>query len=234
MALSAKVRRKIESLTNKHWKGHVRDTSFREMTSGKEAGHRIADYVDDRTCALLKVNLDTRYEGDGKGNIRKRSMGDIWIHSQEMYNPINVKSGLQNMNGQPNVVSMQKLLDYLLKRWIDSYYLLIIKFDLSTNITHKFYFIDLLDWLDYITYDAGPGQIMLREQNLYEAIDSGAAPERRTVFEKVEMLFDLFERQLENLYRNRRDRLERQRNLSLTFQESPFIVDQSQMRFVVL
>lgn len=159
-------------------------------------------------------------------------MGDIWIHSHEVYNPINVKSGLQNMNGQPNVVSMQKLLDYLLKRWIDSYYLLIIKFDLSNNITHKLYFVDLLDWLDYITYDAGPGQIMLREQNLYDAIDSDTVPEKRTVFEKVEVLFDLFERQLENLYRNRRDRLERQRNLSLTFQESEFKVDQSQMRFV--
>ena len=38
----------------------------------------MADYVDDRTCSLLKVNLDTRYEGNRKGEVRKRSMGDIW------------------------------------------------------------------------------------------------------------------------------------------------------------
>ena len=126
MPLLPEVQRRIENLTNAHWKEHVGDAGFAELIAGKEPGHRIADYVDDRTCALLKVNLDTRYEGDGKGSHRKRSMGDIWVHSNGMYNPINIKSGLQNMKGQPNVVSMQKLLDYILKRWIDSYYLLII------------------------------------------------------------------------------------------------------------
>lgn len=139
------------------------------------------------------------------------------------------------MNGQPNVVSMQKLLDYIiLKRWIDSYYLLIIKFDLSStnDITHKLYFIDLLDWLDFITYDAGPGQIMLREQALYDRIDSNGLPANRTIFEKVEVLFDLFERQLNSLFSNRKDRLNRQRDLSLQFQRSKFVVDQSRMMFV--
>ncbi len=233
MALSPDAQRTIETLTNTHWTEHVHDIGFRELARGKETGHRIADYVDDRTCSLLKVNLDTRYEGDAKGCIRKRSMGDIWTHSSGIYNPINVKSGLQNMSGQPNVVSMQKLLDYILKRWIDSYYLLIIKFDLSTNnIAHKLYFIDLLDWLDFITYDAGPGQIMLREQELYDQLDSNSTPESRTIFEKVEVLFDLFERQLKNLVANRIRRLDRQRGLSRQFQESHFVVDQSQMTFV--
>ena len=90
-----------------------------------------------------------------KGNVRKRSMGDIWVHSQGIFNPINVKSGLQGMNGQPNLVSMQKLLDYILKRWIDSYYLLIIKFDVSAQPTHKAYLVDVLDWTEFIAYDAG-------------------------------------------------------------------------------
>ena len=169
MALEANFQSRIISLTNAHWSEHVHDVGFAELTEGKETGHRIADYVDDRTCALLKVNLDTRYEGDQRGRIsRKRSMGDIWVRSQGIYNPINVKAGLQNMRGQPNVVSMQKLLDYILNRWIDSYYLLIVKFDISAGMSHKSYFIDMLDWLDFITYDAGPGQIMLREQDLYD------------------------------------------------------------------
>ena len=193
MAISVETQSRIIDLTNAHWADHVRDESFAELISGKEPGHRMADYVDDRTCALLKINLDTRYEGNGRGVIRKRSMGDIWIRSQGIYNPINVKSGLQAMKGQPNVVSMQKLLDYILKRWIDSYYLLIIKFDLSANITHKSYLIDLLDWTEFITYDAGPGQIMLREQDLYDELDTGHTPHNRTIFEKVESLFHLFE-----------------------------------------
>ena len=115
MAISVETQSRIIDLPNAHWADHVRDESFAELISGKEPGHRMADYVDDRTCALLKINLDTRYEGNGRGVIRKRSMGDIWIRSQGIYNPINVKSGLQAMKGQPNVVSMQKLLDYILK-----------------------------------------------------------------------------------------------------------------------
>ena len=87
-------------------------------------------------------------------------MGDIWVHCQDIFNPINVKSGLQGMNGQPNVVSMRKLLAYLFQHLIDCYYLLIIKFDVSQGITHKAYFFNLLDWLEFIAYDAGPGQIM--------------------------------------------------------------------------
>ena len=127
MGISNDVHSRIATLTDAHWAKHIHDTGFAELIEGKELGHRIADYVDDRTCALLKVNLDTRYEGDRNGRIKKRSMGDIWVRSQGIYNPINVKSGLQNMRGQPNVVSMQKLLDYILKRWIDSYHLLIVK-----------------------------------------------------------------------------------------------------------
>ena len=143
-----------------------------------------------------------------------------------------MKSGLQAMRGQPNVVSMQKLLDYVLKRWIDSYYLLIIKFDLSTRITHRLHFIDLLDWIDFIAYDAGPGQIMLREQDLYDELDDGYIPQNRTIYEKVEGLFDLFERQLHALFANRQERLHRQRTLAQEFRQAEFVVDQSQMEFV--
>lgn len=233
MALSEDVQSKIKSLTKAHWDKHVDDAGFAELMEGKETGHRIADYVDDRTCALLKVNFDTRYEGDSKGRVRKRSMGDIWVRSQGIYNPVNVKSGLQGMRGQPNVVSMQKLLDYILNRRIDSYYLLIVKFDLSANISHKSYFIDMLDWIDFVTYDAGPGQIMLREQDLYDELDAERVPASRIIFEKVDALFDLFERQLQALFANRQERLSRQRALSRQFQNAPFAVDQSRMKFVL-
>ena len=232
MAISENDQSRIKSLTNAHWAEHVTDAGFAELTAGKEPGHRIADYVDDRTCALLKINLDTRYEGDRSGRIRKRSLGDIWVRSQGIYNPINVKSGLQDMRGQPNVVSMQKLLDYILRRQIDSYYLLIVKFSLSTSISHKLYFIDVLDWIDFVTYDAGPGQIMLREQDLYEELEAGHNPARRTIFEKVDTLFNLFESQLRSLFVNRQKRLDRQRQMSRQFQRAPFAVDQSQMEFV--
>jgi hypothetical protein len=148
MALDKKVRTRIVRITDKHWDEHVKDAGFAELIDGKEPGHRMADYVDDRTTSLLKVNFDTRYEAEKNGEPKKRSMGDVWIFSEGIFNPINIKSGLQGMKGQPNLVSMQKLLDYLFRTWIDSYYLLIIKFDIVDGITHKSYLIDLLDWTD--------------------------------------------------------------------------------------
>ena len=161
-------------------------------------------------------------------------MGDIWVHSRGIYNPINIKSGLQDMRGQPNVVSMEKLLNYLFSQWIDSYYLLVVKFDTSvrTNITHRTYFFALLEWTEFITYDAGPGQIMLKEHDFYEAYDSGSNPPRRSIPDKVSFLLDLFEQQLEALFENRRKRLSRQRGRLERFRGAGFVVDQSQMRFV--
>ena len=233
MAIGTSLQSQIVDLTNEHWEIHTKDQGFAELISGKEPGHRMADYVDDRTTSLLKVNLDTRYEGDRKGFPKKRSMGDIWINSQGIFNPINVKSGLLGSKGQPNVVSMQKLLDYIFQCWIDSYYLLIIKFDTSSGITHQTYLVDLLDWTEFIAYDAGPGQIMLHEQDFYDAFDSGHRPTAKSILEKTETLFRLFEAQVQVLLANRQARLDRQRSSLESFLSSEFTVDQSKMRFVL-
>ena len=181
------------------------------LVAGKEPGHRMADYVDDKTVSLLKIEFDTRYEADARGRIRRRSMGDVWIHSNGIYNPVNVKAGEQGKKGQPNLVSMQKVLDYILKRWIDSYYLLIVKFHLGKPIEHKAYLIDLLDWLDFVAYDAGPGQIMLRENDFYEAYESGTVPAKLDISAKVDKLFTRFEEGIQSLFSNRKKRLARQR-----------------------
>lgn len=232
MAIEQPLQDQIIHLVDEHWSEHVRDQGFAELISGKEPGHRMADYVDDRTTSLLKVHLDTRYEGDGKGNVKKRSMGDVWVRSSGIFNPVNVKAGLQGMNGQPNLVSMQKLLNYIFKRWIDSYYLLIIKFDITSQLSHKAYLVDMLDWTDYITYDAGPGQIMLREKDFYDAVENGHQPRPRDVLEKADALFSLFETQLRSLLANRQSRLDRQRGMLEHFKSADFKVDQSSMQFV--
>lgn len=232
MSLETSLQSDIMRLTSVHWAAHVQDAAFAELIKGKEPGHRMADYVDDRTTALLKVSLDTRYEATSKGAPKKRSMGDVWVHSKGMFNPVNIKAGLQGMNGQPNLVSMQKLLDYVFKGWIDSYYLLIIKFDIGEVIRHRAYLVDLLDWPEFITYDAGPGQIMLREKDFYDAFESGHTPSERSITTKIEGLFARFEDGVRALFTNRQQRLERQRNLLTSFAARPFVVDQSSMRFV--
>ncbi len=225
--------KKILDLTNRYWKKHTKETTFSRLVSGKEPGHRMADYVDDKTVSLLKIEFDTRYEANSRGQIKRRSMGDVWIHSNGMYNPVNVKSGEQLKNGQPNVVSMQKLLDYIFKRWIDSYYLLIVKFHLGNSIEHKAYLIDLLDWLEFIAFDAGPGQIMLREADFYQAHESGIRPRSSDISSKVEKLFSIFERGMRNLLTNREKRLQRQRGLFQAFATAgEFTIDQSEMNFI--
>ena len=219
-------------MTDRHWRNHRSDIGFTEPITGKEPGHRMAEYVDDRTTALLKIEFDTRHEATETGFLRKRSMGDVWLRSGAMFNPINIKSGLRDPAGQPNLVAMQKLLDYLFRRWIDSYYLLIIKFSIDPAVTHRVVLVDLLDWLEFVTYDAGPGQIMLREADFYRAHDEGYRPPTRTIVEKVETLFRMFEAQLQVLFENRRRRLERQHRLLEEFPGTAFVVDQSSMRFL--
>jgi hypothetical protein len=75
---------------------------------------------------------------------------------------------------------LKKLLQKLATRQIDSYYLFVIKF-IRTNPTEtlqhnfnyktKVCFFNLLDYLKYTNYDAGPGQIMLKEKDFYSGFD---------------------------------------------------------------
>jgi len=231
--LDSATQNKIIKVTNGYWTEHVNDSTFAELVTGKEPGHRMADYVDDRTVSLLKVQFETRYEADARGRIKARSMGDVWIRSNGICNPVNVKAGEQAKKGQPNVVSMQKLLYYVFKRWIDSYYLLIVKFQLDDPIKHRAYLIDLLDWLDYVAYDAGPGQIMLREQDFYLAHEEERWPPSLSITAKAEKLFECFEDGIRNLFNNRKQRLARQRSLFKKFgAATDFSIDQSEMHFV--
>jgi hypothetical protein len=108
-----------------------------------------------------------------------------------------------------------------------------VKFRLAPPIAHRVYLIDLLDWLDFVAFDAGPGQIMLREADFYDAYEGGARPSGATIQGKVEKLFSRFEDATQRLFNNRQKRLDRQRGLLKAFTaESAFVVDQSSMHFV--
>lgn len=197
---------RVRALAEEYWGQEVQTGQFRALFAGKEIGHRIADYVDERTTGMLEESFPTVHELDAQGRPRARSMGDVWIQSGGIYNPVNVKAGEAGKNGQPNMVSLTKLLDALLSHQIDSYYLLIVKMRLAAvpastdvpessltpdEITANVYFVDMLDYLDYITFDAGPGQTMLREKQFYEAVDAGWEPPQQTIGDKVSRLIDL-------------------------------------------
>lgn len=226
---------RVKALTQDYWDAEVQTDQFRALFAGKEIGHRIADYVDERTTEMLEASFPTVHELDAQGRARARSMGDVWIQSGGIYNPVNVKAGEAGKNGQPNMVSLTKLLDALLSHQIDSYYLLIVKMRLASSpagadvpessltpdeITPNVYFVDMLDYLDYVTFDAGPGQTMLRERQFYEAVDDGWQPPQQTIGDKVSKLIDLLEDGDRRLIENRAKKMERLRATFLAYQQA--------------
>lgn len=218
----------IKRLTEEFWVEHVKTDAFRAIFVGKEIGHKIADYVDEKTTELLKSKFDCAQQVDKKGKPRSRSMGDVWIAGSNIYNPLNVKAGEAGKNGQPNLVSLTKLIDALLSDQIDSYYLLIVKMrmvdhsasedvqeeDLSPElITPNVYLVDMLDYLDFVTFDSGPGQAMLKEKQFYAAVDAGQVPKEIDLPEKVKRLMALMEDGDRRLAENRATKMTRLRKL---------------------
>lgn len=233
--LSEETQHTIRDLAHEYWVEAVKKEVFTGIASGKEIGHRIADHVDDETTTLLANHFATARESKMDGSPLPRSMGDIWIHEAGVYHPVNIKSGEAGKKGQPNMVSLRRLLTALAMGRIDSYYLLIIKLRISSIAELKqqppldVYFQDILDYLDleFIHFDAGPGQIMLKEQRFYDAVDSGFIPPDRTLRQKVEFLYALFEDQVKSLITNREATLLVMKDFVDSFVRNPPKLDQS-------
>ena len=234
--ISSEHSKTILEATKTLWKEQVEVESFRTIFGGKEIGHRIADYVDQTTTNVILDEVPAMFEMKANGKVMTRSMGDIWIKSNGMMNPLNVKAGEAGKNGQPNLVSLNKILSALLTRKIDSYYLLIIKFSadmeelarlvkqgksIRDKIQPQIYFVDMLDYLDYVVFDSGPGQLMLREGNFYEAMDSGKQPPILTLPEKIKRLVDLREDGDRRLIANRKATLDKMRKNVEKFAKDP-------------
>ncbi|HEY7339471.1 MAG TPA: hypothetical protein VH591_01200 [Ktedonobacterales bacterium] len=202
--IDSETAQQILANTLEYWRKEAATEEFRKQASGKEIGHRIADLVEEKTTELLSNHLVTRRQYTASGKKMDRSMGDIWVYSSGLYNPVNVKAGEAGKKGQPNMVSLKKLLRALLLRHIDSYYLLIVKMILKDDIRVSVYLVDMLDYLDFVTFDSGPGQIMLKERQFYERMEdeptdrdvarfdqsaSGVKPAQLTLDEKIDKLF---------------------------------------------
>ena len=223
--LNRQMIEEVRSLTQTFWEQEVQQGSFISMAAGKEIGHRIADSVDEKTTNLLQGHYETRFECNDEGNKRPRSMGDIWLKSNGIFHPINVKAGEYGSNGQPNMTAMGKLLEALLTHQIDSYYLLIVKFILPksgfTGIVPMVYFVDMLEYLDYMTFNSGPGQIMMQEAKFYPDLASGIGPTNLSLAEKVAKLFVMLEIGERLLIVNRERRLKKLENLNARYKQSP-------------
>jgi hypothetical protein len=222
-----------EALT--YWKAEVKKPEIIGIAKGKEIGHKLADLVDEKTTALLTVKYLTKHQRDGHGGKRSRSMGDLWLKDSGIYHPVNVKTGIVGAEGQPNLVSLKKVLDAIMAKQIDSYYLLIVKMRIDPHaIIPYIYFIDMLDWLEWVTFDSGPGQMMLRAVKFFHEYDA-SKPRKLDIKAKVRKLMELYEDGERRLKENRERDLEYYREEFKTFMaEGHFVVTAETQRGLAL
>lgn len=155
------------------WIEEVKTSEFLRVAAGKEIGHKIGDMVDEKTTKLIKdAGIHPVLHQFSKGSAASRSMGDFWLEANGTYNPVNVKAGQFGMKGNPNLVSIKRVLKGLASCRIDSYYLLIMKIATADEAhTPHVYFVDMFDFLDFTNYNSGPGQLMLKEGAFYGEVD---------------------------------------------------------------
>jgi hypothetical protein len=135
--------------------------------------------------------------------------------------------------GQPNLVSGRKLLNAMIQNQIDSYYLIIESFVYYNNIgvSVSIYLADLLDLLimDFVSFDAGPGQLMLNNSKFYEYMNSKHKIfpiSSKTMNEKINYLYKLIESKTQILIENRTKTIEQFKTDISNYKENS-ILDQS-------
>jgi hypothetical protein len=186
--LNRSAQEQIIGLTQALWDKKCADGAIIAYMERKERGHGLANWVEDVTVEMLEKELDGRVAYEHRhGARRKRSMGDLWIESSGIFNPVNIKTGVKEpgrrSTGQPNLVALNKLTKAVAQRWIDSYYLLFIHFITTDPETVKVALADLLHIAeDYAHFDSGTGQFMLKAGKydeppppIYAAIDPDVA-----------------------------------------------------------
>lgn len=144
----------------------------------KEPGHTYGESVEELLVNKL-VEKDSKFlapiKNKGKGSGKQtRKMEDLLYIKSLINNLINIKLGYEKGAGQPNMVSFNRLLKSYHKDEIDSYYILIVDVAGKTkdNLVTTEYIINLFDYLDYVNYNYGTGQIMLKEKQFFADYDS--------------------------------------------------------------
>jgi hypothetical protein len=153
--------RKIEQyLTEKLCQEYFVDFD-NEINKSDELGHSHGPGVQKIVGKLLSEHFDIDYEKDKHGKLKKRSFSDNIIQGY----PNNVKFTIGN-SGSPNLVSMNRMIDHVFKFNNDTYYITIVHYDISTKVL-KVKFINILQFVECLRYNSGPGQIMINQEKFY-------------------------------------------------------------------
>ena len=211
---------------------------YYDMAVGKEGGHQLGDKVDQLSTGLVTTTHPSEAGFQHKnGKVSPRSMGDFWFKNDNgEWNPINVKTGLVGSEGQPNIVSLKRVMSSIIEHTIDAYYLLMVKFEIDSKkqtLTHNVYLTDILDWLSLprggsvVTFNSGPGQTMLKGKMFYDLLSEGFSPGKIDIRKKMELLMNLYLEGEKNLIRDReRDRKKFESHYNAFKNDSsPFFID---------
>jgi hypothetical protein len=231
--ISTEDQGRLVAVVHRDWDVEVTTPRFLEICTGKERGHRVADFAEERTLAFLAADgFPVAFESDKGGAPRIRSMGDVWLESGDppIFNPINVKAGIAGTGGQPNMVSLTKLTEAILSHLIDSYWLLLIRFEeRGSEFGSHVMLVNILDYLDFMHFDSGPGQIMLKSDAFYRHVAAGHRPDPLEIDEVVERLLEMRRDGDRRLAQNRAARFEQLETRAEAF--DPLLpVNQSELR----
>lgn len=161
----------IEKKLFEKWKTVLQSNdAFINILDGKEGGHSIASYVDETTIKFIKEEFPNLLIAKER---KKRSMGDFWLKNGNCFIPFNIKTGNTDRGGSPNIVSLDKIYDFICKHVINKYFLIIVLFQKNKNWKLRILkIINILDYPEYLSYDYGPGQIMLKKDKFIKDIEN--------------------------------------------------------------
>jgi hypothetical protein len=143
-----------------------KNSDFQKIVKSKtkEAGQSYANKVEELVIQALKNSIYGRYlsqEPHINGKVQKRPQADtLWKNA-----PFNVKLTFMEY-GSPNMGSAKRLIKKLRENIISQYYIIYVMVDKDTKKVQVRIF-DLLDNLNFIRIDAGPGQMMLDLKKFY-------------------------------------------------------------------
>ena len=157
----------------------------------QEKGHKYGEKCEASVIELLKSNADEYGFSVKTGKGSRGHYDFILIQDGHEYD-VNIKFGHGDKYGQPNVCAMNRIIDNFIcneEKLDTGYWLLKIKvYDDGTIDVHL---VNLFDIVDYLHYDMGTGQIMLKEKDFYEYYND----ETDDIQSVILKLYDLYDRQ---------------------------------------
>ena len=123
----------------------------------KEPGHTYGELVEEKLVEKLNIYDNEKFTLPKT----KRSMQDLNF----VKDLINIKFGYDK-DGQPNMVSFNRLCDKFLSGEIDSYYVISID-----GLDNKICMFNLYEHLHYTNTNLGTGQTMLKEKKFFGNFD---------------------------------------------------------------